>query len=99
MPAPVVTRELSITYAGFTVGGTTAYHLHGDPPYRQTDGYERYSIDFHVLVQEATEAAFAAACRAVEAAYRTPRGALVVALGSAALKTLSHAGSTGYNAD
>lgn len=94
---PAVTREMSIVYAGFTVGGSSSsYLLNGK--YRQQRAYDRSSIAFDVTVVDSTEAGFASACAALEAAYRTPRGALQVILGGSNLINLSHTGNTGYNA-
>lgn len=94
---PAVTRELSIAYAGVTVGGASdAYLLDGK--YTESESYDRSTYSFTAVVNGATEAAFAANCLALEAAYRTPRGALTIMLGAATLKSLSHAGNTGYNA-
>lgn len=94
---PAVARELSITYAGITVGGASdVYLLTGK--HRLEDRYDRASLSFRVAVVGSTEALFAANCAALEAAYRTPRGALVVTLGAQTLKNFSHAANTGYSA-
>ena len=94
---PAVARELSITYAGVTVGGASDVYLL-DGKYTESESYDRSTYSFTVVVNGATEAAFAANCLALEAAYRTPRGAFSILLGAATLKSLSHAGNTGYNA-
>lgn len=84
--APVVERELRITYGAFTVGGTSDYLLDaGD------DGRDRIRIDrsftqtvveFHVLTADhATDAAFAAACAAIEEAFTRPRLRLLIEQG------------------
>lgn len=94
---PAVTRELSITYAGYQVGGTQGGRLL-DGKYRMTRSYERSSISFTVVINAATEADFATECATLEAAYRTPRGALTVTLGAVNLIAVTHTGSTGFNA-
>lgn len=84
---PVVERELRITYGGTTVGGTSNYILDaGD------DGRDRVIIDrsfvstvveFYVLTADhATDAAFAAACAAIEQAFTRPRQRLLVEQGN-----------------
>lgn len=84
--APVVERELRITYGAFVVGGTSNYLLDaGD------DGRDRIKIDrtfsqtvveFYVLTADhATDAAFAAACTAIESAFTRPRLRLLVEQG------------------
>lgn len=97
MPAPAVTRELSITYAGFVVGGVQGTRLLTDK-YRQTRTYERSSISFEVVVNADSEVNFAAECAAFEAAFRTPRGALTVTQGAVNLIAVTHTGNTGFNA-
>lgn len=94
--APVVTRELSITYGSTTVGGTTDRYLDGYT--HVTRGYETASVEFSFIVTQATEALFAAECLAIEAAFRTPYLALTVTQGSSTLLSLSHSGSTGFDA-
>jgi hypothetical protein len=97
MPTPAVTRELSITYAGFVVGGVQGTRLLTDK-YRQTRTYERSNISFEVVVNETTEVLFAAECAAFEAAFRVPRGALTVTQGAVNLIAVTHTGNTGFNA-
>lgn len=94
---PAVTRELSITYGGYVVGGTQTNRLLTGK-YRQSRTYERSSITFEVLVIGSTEAAFKSECEGFEAAFRTPRGALTVTLGAVNLIAVTHTGNTGYNA-
>jgi hypothetical protein len=97
MPAPVVTRELSITYAGFVVGGVQGTRLLTDK-YRQTRSYTQSNVSFEVVVNADSEANFAAECLAFEAAFRTPRGALTVTQGAVNLIAVTHTGNTGFNA-
>lgn len=93
--APAVPRELSVTYAGVTVGGASDYMLHD--VYGFSGSYEKTVISFLAVIAASSEAAFKAACDAVEAAYRTPRGDLTVTLGATTLKALKHSDNTGYN--
>lgn len=95
---PTVTRELSITYAGVTVGGSSdAYHLDG--PHTVQEAYESATLTCTVVCVGATEAAFNANLTALENAFRTPRGALTVTLGRETLKSWSHTGNTGFYAN
>jgi hypothetical protein len=91
-----VSRELSVTYAGLTFGGSTA---------RQIDGYTvvekdyvTAAFEFSFITTATSESAFATECAAVEAAFRTPRGDLVVTQGSATLLSLKQSNNTGLNA-
>lgn len=95
--APVVTRELSITYGSATVGGTTDRYLDGYV--HVTRGYETASVEFSFIVTQASEALFAAECIAIEAAFRKPYQALTVTQGSVTLLSLSHSSSTGFDAE
>lgn len=93
--APTVTRELSITYGGFTVGGATDYLLDSEPgKIVVEDAFDRARVQFHVLVNGTTEALFAAACAAVEAAFRKPFSDLVVTQGAATLLSLKSSDNT-----
>lgn len=92
-----VSRELSVTYAGLTFGGSTA---------RQIDGYTIVEKDYTTAVFEfsfitsaSSEAAFGTEVSAVEAAFRTPRGDLVVTQGSATLLSLKQSDNTGLDAN
>lgn len=103
MPGPAVTRDLSITYAGVTVGGTSAdYLLHGDPPYEIFLEYPTVTVRFAVAVvvdaptgtQATDDATFVTKCNALENAYRTPNGAFVLALGASNFRSWTHTGNT-----
>lgn len=97
MPA----QDFSIAYAGVTVGGaSTTYLITG--PYGYSEDYQRGRVFADVVVCQSTqftEAQFIAACQALEAAYKTPRGALVVTLGSTADKTRSHSANSALNTE
>ena len=97
---PAVTRELSITYGTFTVGGTSDTHLlDGSSRITIQEDYEKASASFTVVVVGSTEAAFATNCLALENAYRIPRQTLTITQGAATLKSWSHSGNSGYYAN
>lgn len=97
-----VTRELSISYGGFIVGGSTDRLI--QDKIRIERNYTGTNVTFNVILTNfVTEAAFAAACVAFEAAFRTPRGRLTINQGAAVLLDLNPtpggSGNTGYNAN
>lgn len=92
-----LTRELSITYNNFVVGAGTERRLHG--MYSVSESYRTARLSFQFVVEAASEAAFASACAAVEAAYRVPWKNTVVSLGSATLHSWSQTNGTGLNAE
>lgn len=79
MPAPVVTRLNTITYAGVAVGAATNYQLHDVHVLEKS--YERITVTFDVLVRDTTTANMKTLAAALEAAYRTPDSNLTVNLG------------------
>ena len=91
---PAITRELSITYAGVTLGGTSDFYLL-DGPYRLRDSYQSGRVECEVVCRSTSESDFNTKIAALEAAFRTPNGALVVTLGSETLTTWSHSANTG----
>lgn len=95
------TREYSVTYGGFTVGGAigtqNGYHLTGFHEVRV--GAETAAVGFDVIVVASAESAFAARCAAIEAAFRKPFQDLAIALGSSVIRSFSHSGNTGFDAD
>lgn len=92
-----VSRELTITYGSFTVGGSGARQITGFSIIERS--FERAAIEFSFVTTATTEAAFATEVDAIEDAFRTPRLALTVTQGSATLLTLSQALNTGFDAD
>jgi hypothetical protein len=96
-----VERELSISYAGLVVGGFSAnYQLTNLTSHVVTDGTAESSLTFEVVVTADDESMFAALCRALEKAYRTPRKSLAVSLKGAPLISVSHdSASGGFNTD
>lgn len=94
---PVVTRELSFTYAGVAVGGSSAiYLLHGNWTYARN--YDQITLSCNVVCVGDSEANFKSNLASLNAAFRKPRQALTVVLGSQTMETYSHSGNTGYNA-
>lgn len=96
--APAVTRELSVIYGGFTVGGATDRLL--DDYHRKVKNYVDVVIEFSFLTTAASEAAFATEVRAIEAAFRKPLQKLEIKQGSATLDTYDPGTTvnTGFNA-
>ncbi len=96
MTTPAVTRELSIAYAGVTIGGTSAaFLLDAQPaPYRIDHAYNQSTLEAHVTVLGTSESDFKAQCLALETACRTINGVLVITQGSQSW-TYSHAANTG----
>lgn len=94
---PTVTREMTITYAGLTVGGTDASNLL-DGKYTLTHAYDKVTLGFSAVVIGSTAAAFTAAVTAFEAAFRKPDQDCVVTLGSETLHSFGHAANTGFSA-
>lgn len=93
MSAPF-TRDLSITYAGITIGGSDEYYLLFDR-HRVFGSYEEIGFEGRVLVRADSAATFATKCAALETAFQTPNGALVITQESQALRTISHSSNTG----
>jgi hypothetical protein len=89
-------RELAITYNGFLVGTGSAHQIHAY--WTNFDDFEVAEVGFQVLVSGASVATFAAACIAVEAAFRDPYGDLTVVQGASTLLSLSQSSNTGLDA-
>lgn len=84
-------RELVITYNSFSVGGSTGRHPHGK--IRIEDSFTRGAIEFTVVIRAASQSAFATACAAIEAAYRTPYKTLSVTMGGETFLSLDADGA------
>lgn len=90
--AATVSRDVSIVYAGLTVGGTSDYVIDG--PFFLELTYAKIEVGFHVqLNSDISEAAFLTLEAALLAAFRTPRGTINVSLGS------TNRGGTGFDAE
>lgn len=90
-----VTRTLKITYNGVLVGGTSEYLIHGK--WSLSKDYDRATVSFSVLVQDDSASSFQTKCAALEAAYRTPRAALLVECESQTLLSFDPASNTGFH--
>ena len=91
----LVSRELSITYGTTTIGGASStYLLHGS--YRSSESYASLLVEFEVVCLGGSESAFVTNYEALETAFRTPRQALTITLGSQT-KTYQASDSTGFN--
>ena len=93
--AAVVTRELTVTYAGLSIGGTSDTHMLFDT-HEVRGGYETVGFTGRVLVCGSSEANLATNCASLETAFQTPNGALVITQGSSTMKSFGHSGSTGF---
>lgn len=99
--APAVNRTLKITYGTFAVGGKsgsqTEYLIHG--PIRFGKSYQRFSIEFQVVVQNDTASTFQTNCASLEAAYRIPRQLILVECEGNTLISLDPSSNTGFLAE
>lgn len=99
---PALTRDLAITYAGTSVGGSTERLIHGPWEFRRSSfGPGRSALGvltFQLLIGASSNAAFVAERSAVEAAFSTARGALLVTLGGQTHLDLDPADGTAFNA-
>lgn len=83
---PLVPRELRVTYGSFVVGGASDYQLDAGDDGRDvltisTSPTQRV-VSFSVLTADhATDAAFVAACSAIESAFRDRRQRLLIQQG------------------
>lgn len=90
-------RLIKISYAGLTIG------LGGDASivlidkYRVSSSYTTFSIEFDVVVRNATRATFLTAEAALLAAYRKDDQDLDVELGGTDRHSFTHSGNTGFN--
>lgn len=77
-------RELSITYGGVTVGGTSPHYLL-DGYRRGVQSWNHAYVEFDVVVKGSSEPDFATKCAALEANFTDPDHALVVQQGTQTL--------------
>lgn len=92
-----VTRELSLTYAGLTFGGSTARQIDGHPIHEED--FERGFFEFAFVTTATTAAAFATEIIAVRDAFRTPRGDLVVTVNGSTQLSRKHSDNTGLDTE
>lgn len=91
-------RELSVTYGTYTVGGDqTARVLDG--VHIVEDSFTQATVRLTFTIKEATEAAFASAVAEAENAFRKVRQDCVIRQGAQTLKSFSHSLSTGFNSE
>jgi hypothetical protein len=91
----LVHRDLVISWGGYTVS-TANNRLITGWTYNE-DSYETASVEFEFVVTGTSDATFASECALAEAAFRTPRQALVITQGAVPLLSLSHAANTGFD--
>lgn len=89
MPVTAAARELSVTYNSVTI------NPHGYTFEELSKDRAAFSCDF--IVVGSSEAAFKAACDAVETAFSAPFRDLTVTLGSQTLLSASQSGNTGLD--
>lgn len=92
-----VTRELSVTYAGLTFGGSTARQI-TDYSIHEEDFVSGF-FEFQFITTASTDAAFATEIIAVRNAFRTPRGDLVVTQNGSTLLSRKHSDNTGLDTE
>lgn len=92
----VVARELTVSYAGLTLGGTSDYLLDG--PYKLDVGHEDFTFEARVVVysNSTSDATFRSACSALETAFRTNKDTLTVAFNASTHVSLAD-GTTAYD--
>lgn len=90
-------REFVINYGGYVVGGDQTAKVLNEIMVVEQD-YEKGVLEFVFTVEQDTEALFAAECAAAEAAFRKPRQATTVVLGTQTLVSWSQTSNTGMNA-
>lgn len=96
MSGSVVTRAVTITYAGLTLGEGTPYDITG-ALIHDTDK-DAFGVSFEVVIDEANGATLTTRRDALRAAIKTPNADLVVTVNGEIWITASHSGSTGFNA-
>ena len=92
-----VTRELSFTWQGLTIGGSTArqitdYTIHEEE-------FESGYFECEFVTTAASAAAFATEVIALRDAFRTPRGDLVVTQGGSTILSRKHSDNTGLDTE
>jgi len=92
-----VTRELTITYAGVTFGGSTARQI--DNYTIHEEEFERGYFEFEFVTTATSDAAFATEIIAVRDALRKPRQDLVVTQNGQTLLSRKHSDNTGLDTE
>lgn len=97
MTVTLLSRELQVVYGSYTAGGSSGPNIDGFVSLTET--WESAVVEFDFIIAgQASAAAFTTACNTAEAAFRLPRQALTISLGASTLKSYSHSGNTGFNA-
>lgn len=90
------TQEITVTYAGYGVGGSTGRILEAYHTFEI--GTETAAVEYSFIIpQTADSAALATAVAAAELAFNTPYAAFTVAQSGSTLLSFSHSSSTGFN--
>lgn len=93
-----MSQVLTITYGSLVLGlgqANSDYNLTGK--YSFQHDYDRFSLEFEVVVSNATRATFLASEAALLAAFREPDLTLVVKLSATTRHTFSPTANTGFN--
>lgn len=92
-----LTRQVSITYNGLTLGGSSAVYRLTDP-FAFKIGVATISLESHVIVSGTTESDFRTNEAALLNAFKGAKGALVVTLDGNTRYSFSHSAYTGMSA-
>lgn len=93
-----VSREQSIKYGNLIIGGPGSGVFRLTKKIELTISYEESTVQFSVLVNGSTAAAFASAVRTLEAAFRTPYLDLTVNLSGSQILKLRQSDGSGLDA-
>lgn len=96
MPAPVVPRLISVTYAGLTVGGSSNYQITGYHDLEKE--YGQLTVELDVVVRDTTTAGCKTLADALELAWSTPDQDLTVTIDGENFVAVTQSGHTGMNA-
>ena len=91
----VSASELSITYAGVTIGGSSSRQI--TEWTRTEDDFVNGAFEFEFVTTAASDAAFASELSTIRTAFRTPRSNLVVTQNASTLLSISHSANTGLD--
>lgn len=95
MPSPL-TRELAITYNGYTVGGDQANRVLRDI-HKLEETNERAVLEYRFTIKHSTQALLVAECAVAETAFRAVFKDASVIIGGSTLKSYVHSTATGFN--
>lgn len=89
------TEEMTITYAGITIGGSTARKI--DSYTKDEDEYVNGAFEFEFITTALTDVAFTSELETLRAAFRTPRQDLLVTQNGSTYLSRKHSDNTGLN--